>query len=191
MLYRLFAKEAFEPIEKELQNIYKTLGIQDIKIKSQPATYYKAYTYVIEGQLKKHRFILSMHHSPLRESPAKKQLEFLIQCKNPNWVALVLHKNEPRDKKLLGVEQIDVLKEYGLTKLLLESNESALVAPIFDAQMCEKIEILEQIKFSSFRLERNRLYVQVPWLPDNFNKRDALLQIIQASIHLAQQIDKT
>jgi hypothetical protein len=48
---------------------------------------------------------------------------------------------------------------------------------------------MDEIKFSSFVLERKRLYVQMPWLPDDFSKRQALTQVLDFSISLVKKID--
>lgn len=192
MLYRLFAKEAFEPIEEALEYIYQKLGIQDekLKVRKQIATYSKAYSYVIEGVLKRHRFVLSLHRSPLKERTIKEQLELIIQCENPNWVTLVLAKGARGHQQKLGIEKIDRLKEEGLTEINLKSNQKDLVEQIFDDSICQQVQILEQINFSTFRLDKKRLYVQLSWLPDNLDKRDALLKIIELGINLVQKIDQ-
>ena len=56
MLRRLFVKETFEHIEEELRSVYQMLGIEGqlLKVKKQPATYSKPYSYIAEGRLQGH-----------------------------------------------------------------------------------------------------------------------------------------
>lgn len=194
MLHRLFVKESFEHIEEELRSIYQTLDIeeQQLKIRKKPATYSKPYNYTVEGSIREHHFVLSLHHTPLKVQEPKRQFEFILQCENPNWTTLVLQKKEALEsnaKKILGIEPIPQLKNVNLDKLILESNNKGEVETLFDVSMGEKVAIMDTIKFSSFILERKRLYVQLPWLPDDFSKRQALIQLLDFSISLVEKID--
>lgn len=191
MLRRLFAKEAFEVIEKELENVYQRFGIQhnNLKVKKQPATYSKPYNYIVEGHIENYSFVLSLHHSPLKERVNKKQLEFILHCDNPDWIALVFRKRKTiTSKKML--EQIDVLEAHNLNKLIIEANNKELAKKIFDTKIYQQAAILEVIKFTTFSLERKRLYIQLPWLPDDFNKREFLAQLIELGKQIVKAVDK-
>lgn len=195
MLRRLFVKEAFEHIEKELISVYQSLGIEErnLKIKKQPATYSKSYSYTVEGTIQAHRFVLSLHHSPLKDQEKKEQLELIIQCENPHWKTLLFRKKQTakvKGKKILGLEPIRQLKNVNLDKLILESNDKEWTSDLFDVFIGQKATVLNQIKFSSFILERKRLYVQIAWLPDNFLKRQALTQLLDFSISLVEKVDQ-
>jgi len=195
MLHQLFAKETFEHIEEELRSVYQVLGIeaQGLKIKKQPATYSKSYNYIAEGSLQGHHFVLSLQHAALKVQDGKKQLELILQCENPNWMTLVLRKKnalESNTKKILGIEGITQLKNVNLDKLIVASSDKEWTEGLFDLSLGKKAVIMNEIKFSSFVLERKRLYVQMPWLPDDFSKRQALVQILDFSISLIKKIDK-
>lgn len=195
MLRRLFVKEAFEHIEKELISVYQQLGIEEstLKIKKQPATYSKPYSYIVEGTIRMHRFVLSLQHAPLKDQEQKQQLELIIQCENPHWRTLLLQKKnqtKAKGKKILGLETIRQLKNVNLDKLMLESNDKEWTEVLFDVGLGQKASILDEIKFSSFILERKRLYAQVSWLPDNFSKRQALTQLLDFSISLVEKVDQ-
>lgn len=194
MLRRLFVKETFEHIEEELKSVYQMLGVEEelLKVKKQPATYSKPYSYIAEGSIEGHHFVLSLHHPPLKVEDLKQQLELIIQCKNPQWMTLVLRKknaHESKDKKILGIAPIPQLKNVNLDKLIMESSDEEWAEALFDVPLGKKIAIMDEIKFSSFVLERKRLYVQMPWLPDNFSKRQALTQVLDFSIRLVKKID--
>jgi hypothetical protein len=194
MLRRLFAKETFEHIEEELRSVYQALGVEEgmLKVKKQSATYSKPYSYVIEGSIQEHRFVLSLNQTPLKIEEAKQQLELILQCENPNWMTLVLRKKnalESTAKKTLGIEVIPQLKNVNLDKLIVESSDEEWTKGLFDVSMGKKVAIMDEIKFASFVLERKRLYVQMPWLPDNFSKRQALIQLLSFSISLVTKID--
>lgn len=194
MLRRLFVKETFEHIEEELRSVYQMLGVEEqlLKVKKQPATYSKPYSYIAEGRIQGHHFVLSLHHPPLKVEDLKQQLELIIQCENPKWMTLVLQKkNAPKlkAKKILGIAPISQLKNVNLDKLIIESSDEKWTEALFDVPLGKKIAIMDEIKFSSFVLERKRLYVQMPWLPDNFSKREALTQVLDFSINLVKKID--
>jgi hypothetical protein len=194
MLRRLFVKETFEHIEEELRSIYQTLGIEDqqLKIRKKSATYSKPYSYTVEGSIREHRFVLSLNQTPLKVQELKQQFEFILQCENPNWTTLVFQKKEALEsnaKKILGIEPISQLKNVNLDKLTLESNDKESMETLFDVSMGKKAAIMNTIKFSSFILERKRLYIQLPWVPDNFSKRQALIQLLDFSISLVEKID--
>ena len=178
MLRRLFVKEKFEHIEEELRFVYQFLGVeeQQLKVKKRPATYSKSYSYIAEGNIQGHHFVLSLYQAPLKVQELKQQLELIIQCENPNWMTLVLQKRnalELKAKKILGIERIPQLKNVNLDKLTVASSDQEWTEVLFDVSMGKKVAIMDEIKFSSFVLERKRLYVQMPWLPDNFSKRQA------------------
>jgi hypothetical protein len=194
MLRRLFVKERFEHIEEELSAVYQMLGVEEqlLKVKKQPATYSKPYSYIAEGRLQGHHFVLSLHHSPLKVEDLKQQLELIIQCENPKWMTLVLRKKnapESKAKKILGIAPIPRLKNVNSDKLMIESSDEKWTKALFDVPLGKKIAIMNEIKFSSFVLERKRLYVQMPWLPDDFSKRQALTQVLDFSISLVKKID--
>ena len=73
MLFKFFAKDTFEPIAIELGQLFETLGlsISKLKIRTQPATYFKPYTHVVEGDLDGHRFVLSLRSSALKSQITK------------------------------------------------------------------------------------------------------------------------
>lgn len=194
MLRRLFIKETFEHIEEELKSVYQMLGIeaQTLKVKKQPARYSKPYSYIAEGSMQGHHFVLSLHHPPLKTEEEKQQLELIIQCENPNWMTFVLRKKnvaESKTKKILGITAIPQLENVFLDKLIVEASDEERVKALLDVSMGKKIAIMEEIKFSSFVLERKRLYVQMPWLPDNFSKSQALIQVLDFSISLVKKVD--
>jgi hypothetical protein len=194
MLRRLFVKEAFEHIEEELKAVYQMFGIEiaTLKVKKQPATYSKPYNYVAEGSIEGHHFVLSLQHPPLKVEEAQRQLELIIQCENPNWMTFVLRKkNAPpsKTKKTLGIAAIPQLKNVNLDKLIVEASDEEWTKAFLDVPMGKKLAIMDEIKFSSFVLERKRLYVQMPWLPDDFSKRQALIQVLDFSISLVKKID--
>ncbi|WP_052594470.1 hypothetical protein [Aureispira sp. CCB-QB1] len=194
MLRRLFVKEAFEHIEEELKAIYKIFGIEEqkLKTKKQVATYSKSYDYTVEGTIRNHRFVLNLYQNPLKEETKKQQLELIIQCENPNWTTLVLQKKtiaKSDHKKTLDIEPIHQLKNVNLDKLILASNNNECLEELFDIAMGEKVTILNKIKFSSFVLERKRLYIKTAWLPDTFSKRQALIQLLDFAINLVEKID--
>jgi len=194
MLRRLFVKETFEHIEEELKTIYQTLGIEEkkLKIKKQSATYSKPYTYTVEGTFNEHRFVLSLHQTPLKVEKLRQQLELILQCENPSWMTLVLRRKNAlalNAKKTLGTTPITQLKNVNLDRLIVESSDQEYTKELFDVAMGKKAAIMDGIKFSSFVLERKRLYIQMPWLPDNFSKRQALIQLLDFSINLVKKID--
>lgn len=194
MLRRLFVKETFEHIEEELKAIYQALGIEEgtLKIKKQSATYSKPYEYTVEGMLQNHRFVLGLWQSPLKEQAHQQQLELIIQCENPKWTTLVLEKKnvlESTAKKILGIAPITPLKNVNLDRLILYSNDQEWTRALFDVAMGKKISIMDEIKFSSFVLERKRLHVKMPWLPDNFSKRQAFIQLLDFSIDFIKKVD--
>ncbi|MBL4649505.1 MAG: hypothetical protein JKY03_07215 [Aureispira sp.] len=102
MLRRLFVKKRFEHIEEELKSVYQMLGIETplLKIKKQPATYSKPYSYIAEGSIQGHHFVLSLHHSALKVKEIKQQLELILQCENPDWMTLVFRKKMPQNPRL-------------------------------------------------------------------------------------------
>lgn len=194
MLRRLFIKETFEHIEEELRAIYKVFGIKDqtLKVKKQPATYSKSYNYVIEGNIEGHHFVLSLHQTALKVQETKQQLELIIQCENPNWMTFVLRKKNDlpsKTKKTLGTAPIPQLKNVNLEKLIVEASDPEWTKNSLDVPMGKKLAIMDDLKFSSFILERKRLYVQMPWLPEDFSKRQALIQVLDFSISLVKKID--
>ncbi|CAA6828863.1 MAG: Unknown protein [uncultured Aureispira sp.] len=194
MLRRLFVKETFEHIEEELRSVYQVLGIeaQELKVRKQAATYSKPYSYIAEGSLEGHHFVLSLRHTPLKVQDGKQQLELILQCENSDWRTLVFRKkNAPQSntKKILGIEGMTQLKNVNLDKLIIESSDMDWTERLFDLSLGKKAAIMAEIKFSSFVLERKRLYIQMPWLPDDFSKRQALVQILDFSISLIKKID--
>lgn len=194
MLRRLFVKETFEHIEEELKSVYQMLGIevQTLKVKKQPARYSKPYSYIAEGNIQGHHFVLSLNHSALKVQEEKQQLELIIQCENPNWMTFVLRKKnetESRAKKILSIAAIPHLENVNLDQLIVEASDEAWAKSLLDTPMGKKTAIMEKIKFSSFVLERKRLYVQIPWLPDDFSKREALIQVLDFSISLVKKVD--
>lgn len=194
MLRRLFVKETFEHIEEELKSVYQMLGIEMplLKVKKQPATYSKPYSYIAEGSIEGHHFVLSLHHSPLKVEQLKQQLEVILQCENPKWMTLLLRKknaSESKAKRTLGIEPISQLENVNLDKLMVESSNQEWTKALFDVPMGKKVAIMDEIKFSSFVLERKRLYVQMPWLPDDFSKRQALIRVLDFSISLVKKVD--
>lgn len=194
MLHRLFAKETFEHIETELKSVYQALGVEEgtLKVKKQAATYAKPYSYIAEGSIEGHRFVLSLSQTPLKVQELKQQLELIIQCENPNWATLIFRKKnalESAAKKTLGIEALPQLKNVNLDKLMVESSDQEWTEVLFDASMGKKAAIMDEIKFSSFVLERKRLYVQMPWLPEDFSTRQALIQVLDFSIRLVKKID--
>ncbi|MBL4649506.1 MAG: hypothetical protein JKY03_07220 [Aureispira sp.] len=76
-----------------------------------------------------------------------------------------------------------------MDKLIIESSNEEWTKGLFDVPMGKKIAVMDEIKFSSFVLERKRLYVQMPWLPDDFSKRQALIRVLDFSISLVKKVD--
>ncbi|MCH2023398.1 MAG: hypothetical protein MK207_13060 [Saprospiraceae bacterium] len=192
MLFRIFSKDTFEPITAELNQLFETLGISNskLKIRTQPATYFKPYTHIVEGVLDGHQFVLSLRSSKLKSVATKNELEFIIHCKNPSWLALNLSnkKQVAVNKKKLGMEVVS-LKRFADNNLVISCNQKAFVEHVFDDNLCQKITPLCKTNFSNFQIERKRLYYRADWLPNDANKRQILLDTILLSISLIKQID--
>ena len=193
-MFKFFAKETFETIDLELDQVFLALGLSKskLKIRKQTATYSKPYDYVVEGQLEGHRFVLSLHSSPLKERETKQQLELIIQCENPNWIAFELRQKEQAasQKKNLGMEVIRSLEVLNINDLVLECNERAFVEMVFDLPFCKQLIRLNELSFSTFKVERKRLYYKTTWLPNEANKSRLLMEAIRLGISLVQAIDQ-
>jgi hypothetical protein len=192
MLFRFFAKDTFEPIEKELGQLFEALGLSKskLKIRTQPATYFKPYSHVVEGDLDGHRFVLSLLSSELRTDVPKNQLEFIIHCKNPSWLSLNLSSKEQvtGNNKKLGLEVV-ALNKLNHNDLVISCNQKEFVENVFNDKLCKKITPLSNTSFSNFQIERKRLYYKSDWLPSDSKKRQLLLDTILFSISLIKQID--
>jgi len=191
MLFRLFAKETFEPIDKELNQVFKKLGIpqSNIKIRKTPATYFKPYSCVVEGSFNGYRFVLSLHSPALSKESVSQQLELIIYCENPNWISLEVHKKGQTisETKTLGMDLIEV-ESLNAKDVLVECNQKAFVEAVFDKELCE--EILKMSPSSFFKVERGRLYYTIDSLPENAVGRVLLLHAMNIGIALAMQVDR-
>jgi hypothetical protein len=191
MLFRLFAKKAFEPIDKELNQVFMKLGISpsNIKIRKTPATYFKPYSCIVEGSFNGYRFVLSLHSPALSKETVPQQLELIIYCENPNWISLEVHKKGQTisQTKTLGMDLIEI-EQLNAKDVVVECNQMAFVEAAFDKELCE--ELLEMSTSSFFKVERGRLYYTVDSLPENAVGRSMLLHAMNIGITLAMQVDR-
>lgn len=193
MLRQLFSKNTYNQIDQQLKQVYQTLGIPEskLKVKKQAATYFSPYSYVVEGEVDSRRFVLSLHSSELKTDAPKQQLEFTIQCENPNWVVFKLHsKNIASSIRNLAAEQIDLTKHNELKNIAVECSNKELAKKILNPQACKKIAQLTKEQTPDIQIERKRLYYKTDWLPDNPNRQQLLLNAIKLGLFLVTQIDQ-
>ena len=193
MLFKFFAKENYGSVEKELNQVFRSLGLNDsdLKIKMQPATYFKPYKLVTEGTLKGHRFVLSMMSSELKNSQPRSGLEFMIHCENPSWLTFGLSCNETNDffESKLGMQKVEVdcLNSMNIS---VACNQKEFVSELFNGDFCNSVSLIADSEFSDFLIERKRLYFKTDWLPSDSQKSSMLKKSISFASSLLRKIDE-
>ena len=193
MLFKFFAKENYGSVRKELHQVFHSLGLKDsdIKIKMQPATYFKPYKLVAEGKLKGHRFVLSMVSSELKIPTPQSKLEFIIHCENPSWLAfgISLNGGEGIFESKLDMQKVavDCLDNKSIS---VACNQKEFVLDLFKGDFCNNISLVSDSKFSDFLIERKRLYFKTDWLPTNSQKSIMLKNSISFASALIGKVDQ-
>jgi hypothetical protein len=193
MLFKFFAKEHYWAVEKELYQVFSSLGLNDsgLKIKMQPATYFKPYKLVTEGALNGQRFVLSLMSSELKKSQPSSQLEFIMHCENPAWLAFGLSCNESEgifESKLdMQKIEVDCLNNMNIS---VACNQNKFVSELFKDDFCNSVSLIADSGFSEFQIERKRLYFKTDWLPSDSRKSTMLKNSICFSSSLLKKIDE-
>ncbi len=193
MIQRFFSKKNFQEVDYYLERFFQNIGIKssDVKIKKQIASYSKPYSLLVETKLKDKNIIWSIRHSELKRKVAKQQLEIIFPIENKSWLFLhIFAAANPPTKQNLEAAPILFLEALNTHKIKVQSNHSYFVKEVFNPDFCKKIIALQKFGFELLQVERQKIYLKLPWIPDSYNKIQHLELLFSILQTLATEIEK-
>lgn len=193
MITRFFAKKEFKEVAYYLEDFFRALelNIDAVKIRKQAATYAKPYTYRAEFIHQKRHQIISISHSALQQKPEKQQLEIIVPIENKSWLFIDIYpKQIERKKKTLDTVRIPFLDIFEANDIGMDTNNKFFVMDVFDDEMfCQPYLGLNRFGFDQLLVERQKIYLKMPWMPNDYEKTRTLLEVFQTVQELAKRID--
>ena len=175
MIKRFFAKKEFKQIAYYLEDFFRALGLDKkaIKIRKQPATYNKPYSYRAEFVYQKRHQVISISHAALQNKAGKQQVEIIVPIENTSWLFMDLYpRHIVRKKKTLDTVRIPFLDILETNDIVMDTNNKFFVLDVFDDEdSCRPYLTLNNFGFEQLLVERQKIYLKMPWMPDSYEKR--------------------
>lgn len=187
MLYRLFAKKAYPLLEEEWKNLlqYWALDVPQWTIKQQVGSYKQAYSFVAQG----HGLTLSCYENPLKESERVAKTEVVVACANAPWLSLIARAPQQGIAAKRRLDVVALPANAAWAPWELQSNNQELAEHILST-VASQLTVFEELEAVEFILERQRLYIQWPWLPDTPARQAQLQVTVDFARALTQALDQ-
>ena len=113
----------------------------------------------------------------------------MVACENAPWLSLLAHRPQQMgvSQRRLDVQALSPNPAW--EPWALQTNNPALAEDLL-AQLAPQLGVFKNLEAVELRLERQRLYVQWPWLPDTPARQEQLKATLDFAIALTQALDQ-
>lgn len=187
MFYRFFAKKTHPDLEKIIPLLSEQLSLnpQHWTVKQQPATYQQGYSLVAQG----HGMTLSFYENALKEQERGQQTELLVACENAPWLTLIAQAPQQESSQRQRLDVKPLPPQAAWEGWNLYSNQEELGQYLL-ASLQKQHSIFKNLEAVEFSLERQRLYLKWPWLPDTPTRQEQLRATISFARALVTALDE-
>lgn len=187
MLYRFFAKESHPNLEEAMQAFitHLTLNPKQWIIKQQIGTYNRAYSYVAQGD----GLTISFYKPALKKAVRKGKTEIMVACENAPWFSLLAHRSRQTDVSKHRLDVKTLAPNSAWEPWELQTNNPTLAEHLL-TKVEAQLGVFKTLEAVEWDLERQRLYVQWPWLPDTPARQEQLKATMDFALVLTQALDQ-
>ncbi len=191
MLYRLFAKKNHPDLEVYFPQLLQQLSLDPTQyaIKQQVARYQQPYRYVLQGQ----GLTLSCYENPLKDKAREEKTEVVLACQNTPWLTLLATAPQQGAPQKYRLDVSPLPDKAAWMPWHFESNNQELAEHLL-AETAAHLTLFSELEATSFILERQRLYIQWPWLPTTVARQEqvrAAVVFAQALLAALEQVATT